>query len=625
MVKILNGHNIDIMAAMAPESVHVCVTSPPYFGLRDYKTAPQIWAPLNKIDNVDWKTCEHDFVDEMVSAELRRGLGMEELSKRYRGGGKKAGKVPKIEAVCGFCLKCGAWRGHLGLEPNPELYVWHMVLVFREVKRVLHKSGTVWLNLGDSYATPGTRQGNRDGGLGEGREDEHRKVRHSSSDKSTLHQWKNGGRREEAEIPIVSRGKRIPRGNGRWNEGGNNPATGDLKPKDLIGIPWMVVFALRADGWYWRQRLPWLKRNPMPESASDRPSTACEEIFLLSKSEDYFYDGEAVKMSMAEYERLRRLRESEKGLATVFNIARDDQTRDANQGVNGVVRSANARQEQAVTGTRSRRNTDWFFESWQGMVTDEDGWPLALVINTAPYKDAHFATFPPRLVEPMIKAGTSACGCCEKCGAPWERVIEKGMVDLAHQRACGSDAEGKYDGEAVKDYEEHGAQNASDAKRNILAGMMSKRSVGWVPTCKCAGYRVRSTSSRRMRDPCLRAAKLHEVDPNSKFQKNSNASRVQMLRDSARALGGEYGNAGGEPKIDRRRQFYRGHWQKRIEAKFPRVIPCTAFDPFGGSGTTAKVANEQGRKAVIIDLSADYCELADKRTAVVTPALALFD
>jgi DNA modification methylase len=137
----------------------------------------------------------------------------------------------------------------IGLEPEIDGYVQKLVDVFREVRRVLADVGTVWLNLGDSYAANG-----------------------------------KGGRDEE----LRSRGKSVPRGSSRWG-GGNNDVPG-LKCKDLVGIPWRVAFALQADGWYLRSDIIWAKPNPMPESVTDRPTKAHEYLFLLAKSERYYYD-----------------------------------------------------------------------------------------------------------------------------------------------------------------------------------------------------------------------------------------------------------------------------------------------------------------------------------------------
>ena len=176
-----------------------------------------------------------------------------------------------------------------------------------------------------------------------------------------------------------------------------------FKTKDLINLPFFVAEALRADGWYLRSAMPWLKTNPMPESCEDRPGSAVEYVFLLSKSKSYYYDRVAVMRPMKQIKSLGR----------------------------------------------NFRNTDLFLDSLQypyGLIADAEGDPLALHISTLPLREAHFATFPPALIEPCILAGCPA-QCCAKCGAPWERETERtAMVidrserthDLGHTRSSGT-------------------------------------------------------------------------------------------------------------------------------------------------------------------------------------------
>ena len=223
-----------------------------------------------------------------------------------------------------FGLRDYGHPGQLGLEQTPEEYITAMVEVFRVVRDVLADDGTLWLNIGDSYAGGG-------GG------------NYSKSAKQTGH------------------GEHIT--NVRNKPGWLN-STG-LKPKDLIGIPWMLAFALRADGWYLRQDIIWHKPNPMPESVRDRCTKAHEYIFLLSKSERYFFDSEAIKEPAAEPGRKRgdAIGHTQRKLAG---------------------RPIDRKAEQAET--RNRRSV----------------WTVA----TRPYKGAHFATFPPALIEPCILAGS---------------------------------------------------------------------------------------------------------------------------------------------------------------------------------------------------------------------------
>lgn len=341
----------------------------------------------------------------------------------------------------------------IGLEDTPEKFTSALVDTFAELWRVLRDNGSLWLNLGDSYSNSGC--GPRSGG--------------------TLDQWKNGGRRQPSIIPDQKKKRKptLPKGN-------------------LIGIPWRVAFALQAAGWTLRSAIPWVKRNCMPESVTDRPASAVEYVFLLTKSHDYFYDHEAVKVAIAESSVSRLSQNVEGQIGTV-------------RANGGAKTNGNFKATGDMSG-RNRRNSDWFFESWQGLYEEEEN-PLGFVVNTSGFKDAHFATFPIELVKPMIFAGTSEGGCCSKCGAPRIRQIEEGEADREHQKACGANDEGLYTGQAVKDYEAAGVQNASETKRRILQGMKKKKTIGFAPSCECQA----ETVPCRVIDPFCGSATVGEV------------------------------------------------------------------------------------------------------------------
>ena len=234
-----------------------------------------------------------------------------------------------------YCQKCGAVRidQQIGLEQTPAEYVNDIVQVFREVWRILRDDGTVWLNLGDSYNGSGGAGGDYiEGGLKEG----------------------------QPKYP----GRHI-----------NN-----LKLKDLIGIPWMVAFALRDDGWYLRQDIIWHKPNPMPESVKDRCTKAHEYVFLLSKSPHYYYDYEAVLEPVSD----KSLKRAEYG----WDCDRPS-TKNASLGGDGI--HTEKMGERFVNPAGRNRRSVW-------------------TIPTSPYRGAHYATFPPKLIEPMILAGCPAGG-----------------------------------------------------------------------------------------------------------------------------------------------------------------------------------------------------------------------
>lgn len=289
--------------------------------------------------------------------------------------------------------------GQLGLEPTPEEYVCRMVEVFREVRRVLRPDGTLWCNLGDSYASNGGK-GDTTSGFNE-----------RWSDGAWSRQGKQGGIHEQRPM----RGR------------------GDLKPKDLVMMPARVALALQADGWYLRSDIIWGKSNPMPESVTDRPTTSHEHVFLLARSERYFYDAEAIR------EPHQADRRDSRDRRTPEAVARGDQTD---------VRCGNH------PAGRNLRSV----------------WTIA----TQPYPEAHFATFPEELARRCIAAGTSERGCCPECGAPWERIVERGSLEgpghenyrLPKAQAAKGDAsiKGRSDGWWPNHH-------------------YSQQTTGWCPTC----------------------------------------------------------------------------------------------------------------------------------------------
>jgi DNA modification methylase len=243
---IHQGDALTVLRTLPDESVQCCITSPPYWGLRDYGTAS--WEGGDAGCQHTQRMARQDYVRETPGG---RGGSFAETPIGYR------------EA----CGKCGARRidQQLGLESTPEEYVGKMVEVFREVRRVLRKDGTLWLNLGDSYA-----------GSGKGPGSDGSKQRTNTG--SLIPGQRNPGQFSSGQAP--TEWLPVPRG---------------LKEKDLCGIPWRVAFALQADGWYLRSDIIWAKPNPMPESVTDRPTKAHEYIFLLTRSPRYFFDQEAVR------------------------------------------------------------------------------------------------------------------------------------------------------------------------------------------------------------------------------------------------------------------------------------------------------------------------------------------
>ncbi len=324
--EIIQGDALAVLKGLPDESVQCCVTSPPYWGLRDYGVDDQ-----------------------------------------------------------------------LGLEKTPEEYVARLVEILSGVKRVLKDDGTLWLNLGDSYATGG-KQGHR-------------------------------------------RGERFGGFNGKLPPGNFKPPAG-LKHKDLVGIPWMVAFALRADGWYLRSDIIWAKPNAMPESVIDRPTKAHEYIFLLSKRQKYYYDHAAIK---------ERLSESTLKDGRMFDDsyenkrAQRDYPGHPGHGAGLIKRKADKQRGHV-------RRHEGFDDKWDNMSKAEQGalgrnkrsvWTVA----THPFPEAHYATFPPALIKPCILAGSRLagrrCDCDEIIhtplgeGATNDPTLATGRAGMNRQRRSG--------------------------------------------------------------------------------------------------------------------------------------------------------------------------------------------
>jgi DNA modification methylase len=326
--KIYAGDALEVMHQWPSSFVHCAITSPPYYGLRDYGMA-----------------------------------------------------------------------GQIGLEQTPEEYVARLVKVFREVRRVLRDDGTLWINLGDSYVASAC--GVKSGGV---------------SKSSGLH----GGITSEKYRQTLESGHGQTVDKTRFG----------IPAKNLIGIPWMVAFALRADGWYLRQDIIWSKPNPMPESVTDRCTKSHEYLFLLSKSPRYYFDNEAIKEP------------------AVYRDSKIKSVKTGGFGPNTKLANSSQPSFRSITATRNKR----------------DIWNVAV----RPFKDAHFATFPPDLIDPCVLAGTSEGGVCSRCGSPRERKVARTptVVRLTDRK-----------------------EKMGDKGRTVTSGTMTapptSRTVGWAMTCKC--------------------------------------------------------------------------------------------------------------------------------------------
>ncbi len=311
----------------------------------------------------------HDFTPESYQ---RRSADTGNGEKQTSNAGANQRDVPVHHATCRLC---GAWSGEIGLEPTPELYVQHIVDVFREVWRVLRDDGTLWLNLGDSYV------GDKGPNYG------------VNPEASNL-------QKKSAILTAHAIG---------------TPQTSGLKPKDLVGIPWRVAFALQADGWYLRSDIIWQKPNPMPESVTDRPTKAHEYLFLLTKSQKYYYDREAIAEPAAYDGRTQTNLKASGGKYFDSDIGQSPQ---------GLHQNDTPRWYENNDGEKIRnKRTVW-------------------TIPPHPFPEAHFATFPEKLVEPCILAGSP------KDGTILDPFIGSGTTAIVAQhlgrRCVGIDASETY-------------------------------------------------------------------------------------------------------------------------------------------------------------------------------------
>jgi len=298
------------LSELPEKSVQCVVTSPPYWGLRDYGTAKWEGGDPN---------CNHEPPEGAQWTEW------------YDNNRQQAAAKMAWYKKDGSC-RCGAVRvdSQIGLEMTPDEYVASMVEVFRGVWRVLRDDGTLWLNLGDSYAGGGRNAGN----------------------------------------PLENTSK-LQRGNIHSMVSGPRPVPLGLKAKDLVGIPWKVAFALQADGWYLRSDIIWAKGSCMPENIYDRPTKSHEYLFLLAKSREYYYDQDAIR------EPYGSAQEHQKRKVLYASHGDGETSRGRGDGHNVLGDLDSGRNKRSV---------------WH--------------INPKPYSGAHFATYPPKLIEPCVLAGT---------------------------------------------------------------------------------------------------------------------------------------------------------------------------------------------------------------------------
>jgi DNA modification methylase len=446
-VTIINDCALSALRTLRSNSVDCIITSPPYWGLRDYGIPP-----------TDWPACSYIPMP-----------GLDPI------------QVP-AETSC------------LGLEPTLHAFLAHITLIFNECRRVLKPTGSCWVNMGDSYAGSWGSQGRDYSGVG---------------------------------VSALSSCQVAASARKQSNTGSIEQGTG-LKTKDLIGQPWRVAFALQASGWYLRQDNIWHKPNPMPESIRDRATKSHEYVFHLTKSERYYFDLAAWAEPASEGTHPRRAGNGipkPSGWATESSdhsaISHNQGTRRKPLPAPDCMTKNNASMDASLSImplTRNKRSV------W--------------TVPTVAYSEAHYATYPPRLITPPMLATTSAKGCCSACGKPWGRIVEK--TDTPNPSFNGS----------TFDTGKTGTRPTANIERTQKGERyVNQPTDHWQPTCAC---------SQSFTDPVP-------------------------------------------------------------------VIPAVVLDIFGGSGTTAQVALEHVRHAILIERGPHNIALIHKRLSpfLAAPVLPL--
>jgi DNA modification methylase len=567
-LSIFEGDCRAVLRSMPEASVHAVMTSPPYYGLRDYGVPPSVWGELSTTHEHVWGALEPPRAGG-------RGNKPGEYSTSSLTNPQRQDSVPRASNAGQFC-GCGAWRGQLGLEPSPQLYVAHLVEVLREVRRVLHPEGTVWLNLGDSYAAD--RGGSEmpaetaAGGVG---------------GKGDLSAYRGRARAEVGPSPH------------------RNAKAFGLKHKDLIGIPWRVAFAAQDDGWWLRRDVVWAKPNPMPESVEDRPTSSHEYVFMLTRSETYFYDRHAVLEPL--------VLPNAKGIP-----------------FGGV--------KQAGGQNRTYSGNDYDASQLHGR-NRRSVW----TISTRPYPGAHYAVFPPELVETPVRASTSERGACPECGAQWRRLAaaEDDAETVGWRPGCGHGWGGNPDDldiiasplrgslERPPQPQEHmpeaGRRDAGTRGNRTPNVGMYRRGLGRERADGegrrfVTRYEQRTYADQMRRWPMdYRGEALDDI-----ARWLGKDAELELWKTASPAMDGAP-----HPGLEAFRHYH------RVDPRGARAIPHSLFetwiergwltlveppdysgaltpvrsvvmDVFGGSGTVGAVAQALGRRGVLIDVNGEY-------------------
>jgi len=429
------GHTPEVLKTFLPESIDCVITSPPYWGLRDYGIEPQVWGATPAVGDGNGD-CSHHWGKELSGRRRRSVNDIKDMNS------KEATKPASAFNDTGgnFCSLCGSWRSSLGLEPTPELYIKHLCDIFDEIKRVLKKTGSIWVNLGDSYSGGKGRSGSRDADFQEER---------FKAGKSLNRNYQQLG-----------------------GKGQTKPTDGKIgvPPKSLVGIPEMFVLEMQRRDWIRRNTLIWQKPNCMPSSAQDRFTVDFEYIYLFTKSNDaQFWTNEKTLQLVSKqplgtkgiegidwewkeidnsWERPSRdeVFKTPNRIKSTYAKAKrkkvslwaghdcffERQFEKLSPLTNGFGLVERGKQNYFIDRDGHNKQKESFTKSWYGEPPQGRNKRCVWRIPTQSFSDAHFATFPEKLVQDCLLPGCPEF-VCPKCGKPRVKIY-----DINYQKSAKS-------------------------------------------------------------------------------------------------------------------------------------------------------------------------------------------